>query len=96
MDASLALLPRGGRFIEMGKTDIRDADEVAAQHAGVSYRAFDLLEAGPERLEEMLLEVLGLFQRARSSICRSQPWTCATAKRLSGFCGRQDTQARSC
>ena len=25
VDASLRLLPRGGRFVEMGKTDIRDA-----------------------------------------------------------------------
>ncbi len=30
VDASLRLLPRGGRFLEMGKTDIRDADAVAA------------------------------------------------------------------
>ena len=28
VDASLRLLPRGGRFIEMGKTDIRDPDKV--------------------------------------------------------------------
>src|SRR5439155_1740933 len=43
VDASLDLLPRGGRFIEMGKTDIRDPELVAAKHSGVSYRAFDLL-----------------------------------------------------
>ena len=30
VDASLRLLPRGGVFLEMGKTDIRDADAVAA------------------------------------------------------------------
>ena len=29
VDASLRLLPRGGRFIEMGKTDLRDAQIVA-------------------------------------------------------------------
>ena len=28
VDASLELLPRGGRFVEMGKTDIRDPDGV--------------------------------------------------------------------
>ena len=28
-DASLRLLPRGGVFVEMGKTDVRDAGEVA-------------------------------------------------------------------
>ena len=63
VDASLELLPRGGRFIEMGKTDIRDSGEVASDHAGVSYRAFDLGEAGPERIQEMLTEVVGLFER---------------------------------
>ena len=35
VDASLRLLRRGGRFLEMGKTDIRDAEQVAAQHPGV-------------------------------------------------------------
>ncbi|AUX43619.1 hypothetical protein SOCE26_050690 [Sorangium cellulosum] len=63
VDASLRLLPRGGRFIEMGKTDIRDAGDVAARHPGVAYRAFDLVEAGPERIEEMLAELMALFER---------------------------------
>ncbi|WP_328643850.1 SDR family NAD(P)-dependent oxidoreductase [Streptomyces canus] len=62
VDASLRLLPRGGRFVEMGKADIRDAAEVARSHAGVSYRAFDLIEAGPERLGEMLTEVVDLLE----------------------------------
>ena len=63
VDASLELLPRGGRFIEMGKTDIRDAEQIAGSHAGVSYQAFDLQEAGPERLRQMLPELLELFER---------------------------------
>ncbi|WP_344646449.1 SDR family NAD(P)-dependent oxidoreductase, partial [Streptomyces durmitorensis] len=61
VDASLRLLPRGGRFIEMGKSDIRAADEVARDRPGVSYRAFDLIEAGPQRLGEMLSEVVKLL-----------------------------------
>ena len=61
VDASLRLLPRGGRFVELGKTDIRSPDEVAARHPGVTYRAFDLPDAGPDRLRQMLTEVLGLF-----------------------------------
>jgi polyketide synthase 7 len=61
VDASLRLLPRGGRFIEMGKTDIRDAQIIAQAHPGVGYRAFDLMEAGPQRLEQMLAELIGLF-----------------------------------
>ena len=63
VDASLELLPRGGRFLEMGKTDVRDAERVAADHPGVAYRAFDLVEAGPERIQEMLGELLELFER---------------------------------
>jgi acyl transferase domain-containing protein/NADPH:quinone reductase-like Zn-dependent oxidoreductase/thioesterase domain-containing protein/short-subunit dehydrogenase len=62
VDASLELLPGGGRFVEMGKTDIRDAEEVAARHPGVAYRAFDLMEAGPDRIREMLEELVGLFE----------------------------------
>ncbi len=63
VDASLELLPRGGRFVEMGKTDIRDREVVARDHPGVAYRAFDLMEAGPERLRQMLAEVLELCER---------------------------------
>ncbi|HEY6881280.1 MAG TPA: SDR family NAD(P)-dependent oxidoreductase, partial [Polyangiales bacterium] len=62
VDASLRLLARGGRFLEMGKTDVRDAAEVNATH-GVSYQAFDLMEAGPELLEELLEELREWFER---------------------------------
>jgi acyl transferase domain-containing protein/D-arabinose 1-dehydrogenase-like Zn-dependent alcohol dehydrogenase/acyl carrier protein len=61
VDASLRLLPGGGRFIEMGKTDIRDAGEVAAAYPGVAYRAFDLIDAGTERLQEIFAVLLRLF-----------------------------------
>jgi len=60
-DASLRLLGPGGRFIEMGKTDLRDPHAVAHAHPGVGYRAFDLMEAGPDRIAEMLAELMELF-----------------------------------
>jgi polyketide synthase 7 len=60
-NASLRLLACGGHFIEMGKTDLRNPGQVAAQHPGVSYRAFDLIEAGPDGTAAMLRELLGLF-----------------------------------
>nr|WP_325051318.1 SDR family NAD(P)-dependent oxidoreductase [Streptomyces corynorhini] len=63
VDASLRLLSPGGRFLEMGKTDVRDAAVVAAEHDGAAYRAFDLVDAGPDRIRTMLDEVLGLFGR---------------------------------
>jgi mycoketide-CoA synthase len=62
VDASLVLLPRGGRFLEMGKTDVRDRERVAAEHPGVAYRAFDLIEAGPRRIGEMLCESAELIE----------------------------------
>ncbi|MET8689246.1 SDR family NAD(P)-dependent oxidoreductase [Streptomyces sp. NPDC004732] len=73
VDASLTLLPRGGRFVEMGKTDVRDADTVAREHPGVHYRAFDLMEAGPERIGAMLTEVLSLFEQG---VLTPLPLTC--------------------
>ncbi|MFF9898017.1 type I polyketide synthase [Streptomyces longispororuber] len=63
VDASLRLLPRGGRFVEMGKTDLRDSATVADAHPGVAYQSFDLAEMSPDRIKEMLAEVLSLFER---------------------------------
>ncbi|MEU4804935.1 SDR family NAD(P)-dependent oxidoreductase [Actinosynnema sp. NPDC023587] len=74
VDASLDLLPRGGRFVEMGKADVRDADEVAAARPGVRYQSYDLFEAGPERIQEMLLEVVGLFEQGVLSHSPIRTW----------------------
>ncbi len=74
VDASLDLLGEGGRFIEMGKTDIRDQGELAASHPGVFYRAFELIEAGPERIQEMLGELLGLFQAGVLELSPLMAW----------------------
>ncbi|MFG2098851.1 type I polyketide synthase, partial [Streptomyces sp. NPDC048612] len=63
VDASLRLLPRGGRFLEMGKTDVRDTDEVATAHEGVHYRAFDLMDAGLDRIGAMLADLMDLFEQ---------------------------------
>jgi mycoketide-CoA synthase len=51
IDASLRLLPRGGSFVEIGKTDIRLADDIAAAHPGVEYQVYDLSSASPESLQ---------------------------------------------
>ncbi|MDT3397647.1 type I polyketide synthase [Streptomyces sp. B1866] len=63
VDASLRLLPRGGRFLEMGKTDPRDPRDVAAAHPGVTYRGYDLIDAGADRIGEILTTLAKLFQR---------------------------------
>ncbi|MFH9619516.1 SDR family NAD(P)-dependent oxidoreductase [Streptomyces pratensis] len=64
VDTSMGLLAaEGGRFIEMGKTDIRGGDAVATSWPGVYYRAFDLSDAGPDRVREMLAHLMELFEQ---------------------------------
>ncbi|WP_206311634.1 type I polyketide synthase [Streptomyces sp. DASNCL29] len=60
VDASLRLLRPGGRFAEMGRTDIREDGP-----AGVEYLPFDLSDAGEERIGEMLAELLTLFDTGK-------------------------------
>ncbi|MEO6085972.1 MAG: SDR family NAD(P)-dependent oxidoreductase, partial [Umezawaea sp.] len=57
VDASLRLLGDGGRFLEMGKTDLRNPADLP----GVRYQAFDLGVVDPDRIQSMLGEVLDLF-----------------------------------
>ncbi|MFF4981022.1 type I polyketide synthase [Streptomyces sp. NPDC001046] len=68
VDASLTLLPEGGHFIEMGKTDIRDPRQVAADHPGVRYDAFDLYAAGPDVIQAMFRDVMDLFAAGHVSL----------------------------
>ncbi|MFJ1749731.1 type I polyketide synthase [Streptomyces sp. NPDC088116] len=88
VDASLRLTKPGGRFVEMGKTDIRDADEVAAVYAGVVYRAFDMVEAGPERIGEMLAALLDLFERGVLRPIPVTSWEIARAPEALRFLGQ--------
>ncbi|OQS19279.1 hypothetical protein B0T44_14725, partial [Nocardia donostiensis] len=74
VDASLRLLPRGGRFIEMGKTDIRDPEEIAATYPGVRYRAFDTMQAGPDRLQRILAELAAAFERGSLARLPLRAW----------------------
>ncbi|MCD0451596.1 acyltransferase domain-containing protein [Actinocorallia sp. API 0066] len=74
VDASLSLLGPGGRFLEMGKTDIRDE-----LPDGVAYHAFDLNEAGPQRIGEMLAELVALFEAGVLRPLRVTAWDVARA-----------------
>jgi polyketide synthase 12 len=79
VDASLRLQPRGGRFLEMGKTDKRDPQQIAADHPGVTYQAYDLVDVCPERIQEMLVELRGLFD---SGMLRPIPVTTWDIRRV--------------
>ncbi|MET8780130.1 acyltransferase domain-containing protein, partial [Nocardia sp. NPDC004654] len=61
IDASLRLLVDGGHFLEMGKADVRKPQEIAAANRGLRYSAFDLLDAGPDRIREMLDDLSAMF-----------------------------------
>ncbi|MEC9465161.1 MAG: type I polyketide synthase, partial [Myxococcota bacterium] len=67
VDTSLSLLSEGGRFLEMGKTDIREDAWIEANHPGVRYCAFDLMEAGPDRIQAMLIQLMELFATGKIS-----------------------------
>ncbi|NUR58296.1 MAG: SDR family NAD(P)-dependent oxidoreductase, partial [Catenulispora sp.] len=64
-DASLRLLKPGGRFVEMGKTDLRDPQTVRQD---VSYLPFDILDAGSDRIQAMLAELTALFAQGSISL----------------------------
>jgi NAD(P)-dependent dehydrogenase (short-subunit alcohol dehydrogenase family)/acyl carrier protein len=74
IDAGLRLLQRGGRFIEMGKADIRASGEIAARHPGVQYRAFDVFEAGPDRAQEIFGELVALFENGELHPLPAHSW----------------------
>jgi acyl transferase domain-containing protein/NADPH:quinone reductase-like Zn-dependent oxidoreductase/acyl carrier protein len=59
---SLQLLRPGGRFLEIGITDLRTPEQVAALAPGVAYHAIDLLRVyrdEPEKLQALLERLLG-------------------------------------
>ncbi|MFC8906212.1 SDR family NAD(P)-dependent oxidoreductase, partial [Micromonospora sp. NPDC057140] len=74
VDASLRLLPRGGRFVEMGKTDLRDPDRVAADHPGVAYQAYDLTTVDPDEIQRILVELMGLFAAGKLTPLPVRAW----------------------
>ncbi|WP_422070757.1 type I polyketide synthase [Streptomyces hoynatensis] len=74
-DASLRLVnPEGGRFLEMGKTDIRDPRQVEGEHPGIGYQAFDVMDAGEDRLQEMLLDLRQLFESGALTPLPTTAW----------------------
>jgi acyl transferase domain-containing protein/NADPH:quinone reductase-like Zn-dependent oxidoreductase/acyl carrier protein len=84
-DASLRLLPRGGVFLEMGKTDLRDPAGITAAHPGVSYKAFDLSDAGPDRLGQILAEVTGLLATGDLTASPVRCWDVRRAREAMRF-----------
>nr|WP_264956301.1 SDR family NAD(P)-dependent oxidoreductase [Mycobacterium kiyosense] len=89
VDASLRLLSRGGRFVELGKADIRDAAEVATRYPHVQYRAFDLVDdVSPELMSGMLGELVKLFETGELSPLPLRSWDIRQASDAFRFLSR--------
>ncbi|MFD4509259.1 SDR family NAD(P)-dependent oxidoreductase [Streptomyces sp. NPDC058457] len=73
-DASLNLLADGGRFLEMGKLDIR-----TGLPAG-TYQAYDVMEAGPDRIRAMLDELVALFDSGALRTLPHRAWDVRSAR----------------
>ncbi|WP_406504062.1 SDR family NAD(P)-dependent oxidoreductase [Streptomyces sp. NBC_00212] len=84
VDASLRLTAPGGHFLEMGKTDIREPGAVAP----VRYKAFDLADAGPDRVRGMLAELLELFGQGALKTLPVTSWDVRRAPEAFRFMSR--------
>ncbi|WP_337819509.1 type I polyketide synthase [Pseudonocardia sp. Ae707_Ps2] len=85
VDASLGLLGPGGRFLEMGKTDLRDP---ASLPADIVYRPFDLGQVDPERIREMLDALLVLFADGAIEPLPTRTWDVRRAPEAFRFMSR--------
>ncbi|AUX29428.1 MULTISPECIES: non-ribosomal peptide synthetase/type I polyketide synthase [Sorangium] len=59
VDASAALLSPNGRFLELGRTDVRSAAAMTAAYPGISYRVLDVCDVGPDHIQQMLRDIAG-------------------------------------
>ncbi|MDB1090367.1 SDR family NAD(P)-dependent oxidoreductase [Streptomyces sp. ACA25] len=88
IDASLRLLAPGGRFVEMGKTDIRNPEVVAKAHPGTSYQVFDLMRTDRDRIAEIFTEIIALFDRGALELLPVTAWDLRDAPEAFRFMGR--------
>ncbi|MFB7637034.1 beta-ketoacyl synthase N-terminal-like domain-containing protein, partial [Streptomyces sp. NPDC056149] len=77
VDASMGLLGAGGRFLEMGKTDIREADSVPDR---LAYHSFDLAWVAPATIGTMLAELMDLFHTGALRPLPVRTWDVRHAK----------------
>ncbi|MFJ6185178.1 SDR family NAD(P)-dependent oxidoreductase, partial [Streptomyces sp. NPDC092295] len=77
VDASLRLVGPGGRFLEMGKTDIREAADLPE---GMNYQAFDLGWVEPDGIQRMLVAVMDLFRQGALEPLPVRSWDVRRAR----------------
>jgi len=62
----------GGRFVEIGKTDVRDAQQIATNIAVDVYRGH-LLDQFRERPEQSIFRLTAIYDRSERRACRGSP-----------------------
>ncbi|MFE7558393.1 SDR family NAD(P)-dependent oxidoreductase [Kitasatospora sp. NPDC057500] len=80
VDASLRLLRPGGRYVELGKTDVREAEAVRARHPGVTYHVVDLLSTPPDRLGAIVGRLSALFAAGALRPLPTRSWNVRHAR----------------
>ncbi|MGH3171592.1 MAG: SpnB-like Rossmann fold domain-containing protein, partial [Trebonia sp.] len=84
IDASLRLLRAGGRFIELGKRDMRSVG-LAARLPDVSCHTLDLLELPPGQIATLLAELCPLFESGELSPLPVRAWDIRHAREAFRF-----------
>ncbi|UED87411.1 type I polyketide synthase [Streptomyces profundus] len=74
IDASLRLLRPGGRFVEMGKIDLRDPQRIAEAHQGVHYEAFDLGDVPKDKKHAMFGVIASLLRDGTLTPLPTRVW----------------------
>ncbi|WP_168188772.1 non-ribosomal peptide synthetase/type I polyketide synthase [Thermoflavimicrobium daqui] len=85
IDESLSLLQEGGRFIELGKTDLRDPKKIAIQYPEVTYTHFDLLEVEADVIQRMFNDLSHRFENKELSPLTSTTFALTHAKQAFRF-----------
>ncbi|MFC9976688.1 SDR family NAD(P)-dependent oxidoreductase [Spirillospora sp. NPDC127200] len=88
VDASLRLLAPGGRYVDMGKTDVRDPADVRRRHSHASYQVFDLRDVDGAVLDRLLEDLMGLFGEQRLLPLPVVGFPCRQAHRALRHLGR--------
>jgi acyl transferase domain-containing protein/NADPH:quinone reductase-like Zn-dependent oxidoreductase/acyl carrier protein len=79
---SVEVLVSGGRFIELGKRDIRSAAEMARLRPDVTYQSFDLADIAivePDKIEELFQELSALLVAGVLEPLLTRTWPLAEA-----------------
>ncbi|QVQ52473.1 SDR family NAD(P)-dependent oxidoreductase [Spiractinospora alimapuensis] len=74
IDASLGLLRAGGRFVEIGKTDLRDETQVRAAYPDVTYRILNVADTPPVHIQDMLAKILTMFEAGELDTVPVSAW----------------------